>query len=478
MNLQKMINNKIFYFLFINLLLYVLPFHSVKAQFDMGIPGVTGKPGGTTILRDYEAIGVNPSNLGWDDNKRISFGIANIDLGLHSKALSFNDIYRIILHVDSTLSSKSKVQYSKLFNTKDGLNLGSNITWAAFSVNLSRLGGISFSLRDRINFHFTANQAFADVLFNGVNAFTFNDPNIFSKPISQVYDGTDIRFLHTREFNIAYGVRITNLFDDFAIYGGIGYRYIWGLGLVDIHANGDNLTAVTSLSSSTFKINTGVIDSFKIKNPNYLKSVFNSGGQGSAFDIGGSIIYKKKLKIGMSLLDMGSIVWNKNTMVGVNSDMKPLDNSQQGLKSFNVFNQIGYLFDKSGLFQFQQVKSYTYSLPSKYRMGAGLKISKMFEVGADMIVPLKEVNGYKDYTYYSAGFFLNVFSLLKLNAGVSGNTNTGWYIPAGLTISTKGMFEIYIATNDVLSYLNRQKNPIYSFTFCALRFNIGKKILK
>jgi hypothetical protein len=472
------INIPLFYiiFLFFTIQYSLFTVHCSLAQLYMGIPDIAGKPAGTMILRDYEAIGVNPANLGLKDNNRVSVGIGYFGGNLQSKVLNFDEIKNDVINLDILFTPNQKLVNSLLFSTPDALNFNANFTWMGASVNLNRLGGIAVSLRDRIGFHFTANKGFSDVLFNGVNSNIYSDPKIFSKKISDVFDGTNILFIHTRELNIAYGVRITNLFDDIAIYGGIGYRYIWGLGLVDFNISPDNFTAVSSLGSSNYQINKGAIDSFSISNPNYLKNIFNSAGRGSAFDIGGNIVFLNKLKFGLSFNDIGSITWNKNVLQASNSNMKKLDPDQKGLKSYNAIEQIGYLFNSDGLMDFTASNTFVYKLPGTYRMGVSFKPTNNFEIGADMVTPINKVDGYKDYTYYSLGAQFDIIRILKLNAGVLYNAESYWHVPFGLTLSTRGYFDIYLATDDVLTYLNRNKYPVYSAALCVFRFNIPKKV--
>ena len=460
------------------IIIYILLFFSinVSAQLNLGMNSIAGKPAGTTILRDYESIGVNPSNLAWENNKRVSLGLLYLNIDLESKALNKKEILDIIKNFGNDFTDSDKSKYASLFNTKNGLNLSSNICWLNLSVNMNRIGGLAFNLRDRIVTHFSANKYFADILFNGSSSSYLKDSSLYKQPISIVFNGTDVHFEHLRELNVAYGVKITDLPGDIKIYGGIGYRYIWGLSYLNIKADNENLTAQSSLNGSDVYVSDSVIKSIKLSNA-YLsaKSIFNSPGNGSAIDIGVSAIILNKLKFGASIVNLGSISWNKETYEGKNINMKKLDSTLTGLNSFNVIDQIGYIFNQDGLMEFKKVSSFKTNLPAEMRVGAGIRFSKLLSVGADVVTQLSDVYSNKGESIYSAGAEFNLFNVIKLNSGVSGNIDMGWNIPLGITLSTAGFYEIYLATNDVLTYFDRTRNPLLSFAVCAIRINISKK---
>jgi len=178
----------------------------------------------------------------------------------------------------------------------------------------------------------------------------------------------------------------------------------------------------------------------------------------------------------MSVLDLGTITWDKKTLKGINVNMKKLDSMKTGLNSFNLFDEAYYLFDSSGLLEFTEIPSFTTKLPSRFRAGAGVKLGKRLEFCADIVTPLNDINGYTDKTFISAGIMLDFLGIFKINAGYVTNKKIGNNIPVGLTFSTKGIYEIYLATNDILTFINHTKNPMLSFAFCSFRLNIPRKI--
>ncbi len=454
--------------LIILLIILIKPLYS---QIDLGIPTITGKSGAFTILKDYECIGVNPSNLGWNNNNRLSFSGAYISFTAQSKALNLPQLFNAVINPNKQFSEGDKYKYAQIFNNDEGLNLSIVSSWVDLSVSLGKFGGLAFNIRDRINFHIGCNEQFSDILFKGVKSELYNDPNIYNYKVSEVFSGSNLKLMHLRDFNIAYGLKVLTI-KSLELYAGVGYRYIWGLGFIDIYADKDYLYARNSFHYSNYSINNGVVRDFKLSK---FGNVFNSGGKGNAIDLGANAILLKHFKFGVSVLDLGSITWDKKTLKGINVNMKKLDSLKTGIKSFNLFDEASYLFDSSGLLEFTDIPSFTTKLPSRFRAGAGIRVGKRLELCADIVTPLNEINGYKDKSFISLGVMLDLLGIFKINAAYVTNKQIGNNVPVGLTFSTKGFYEIYLATNDVLTFINQTKNPMLSFAFCSVRLNIPRK---
>ena len=101
-------------------------------------------------------------------------------------------------------------------------------------------------------------------------------------------------------------------------------------------------------------------------------------------------------------------------------------------------------------------------------------ITDFLTVGADIASPLNKSIGASTQPIMSAGAQLSFFKILKINGGVTGNAN-GFDIPLGISLSALGYYEIYVGTNDILTYLGMANNPEASFALCALRFNLPPK---
>ncbi len=460
-------------------LLGIIASFQLTAQIDMGIPASTGKGGvSTAMMRNWEAIGINPSNLGWNDNYRFSITLMNVGLTAQSSALDFSGLKHAMLHPNDTFSVADKANYAKLFTNPDGFNMTANVNWLATSVYFPKIGGFAFSVRDRMYAHLGLNANAADVLFNGKNAAMFQDTNVYHKNLSDVYDGCNISFLHFREANLAYGKRILALGDKDAdgnpaiqIFGGVGIKYIWGLA----NMNGvikDNTLLGQSSFTTNYNINYGNIQNFTPANSGKL---FNSVGSGHGMDFGASVIIKNKFRFAFALTDLGSITWKNNVLAGRDTLVSPLDPTNTGLKNWNVGNQAGFLFGNTGFMNYSAGTNYKAVLPAQMRFGYGMKIGKRLDIGADFVIPLNKTLYNLSNPYLAVGGELKIFESLKINAGFSGNSTLGWNIPFGITLGPLGPLEFGLATGDVLTFVDKSKNPNVSIAMAVLRINLDPK---
>src|ERR1041385_826894 len=98
------------------LLLAIVFVTPLCAQIDMGIPSAAGKGGtSTAIVKDWEAVGINPSNLGWNSNYRFSMSVASFGLSAQSKAMDFSTLKHAMLHPSDTFTTAEKQNYADLF---------------------------------------------------------------------------------------------------------------------------------------------------------------------------------------------------------------------------------------------------------------------------------------------------------------------------------------------------------------------------
>jgi hypothetical protein len=456
--------------------LSIIIFTYSKAQTDLGTSFITGKPGATIISRDYEAIGVNPANLGLDDNNRFSLGIGAVNFNLQAKGIKFKDLISSFSDKNNTNNNNNEIinysnndnknsikisspQVTQILNliNNEGINMNTGVTLAGMSLHLGRLGGIGISLRDRVIMHFSNNnltEPNLDSLLNAKNA----------PPASWVINGTKANIEYLRELNVAYGVKLPHLLPLLDIYAGFGYRYIAGLGYVNLKSFNNSTILQTSINSSNYAEN--ITDLLHV--PLKSADIFNADGRGSAIDIAANAVLLKKIKFGIAVVNIGSVKWN--SVQQANLTNAGIDTLQKHV------NTLKDLFNQESLFK--NLPGFTTQLPAECRIGAGIKLTRFLEVGADIAKPLNNPYGYYSQTIMSAGLQLNLFKMFIVNTGISGNRNIGWNLPVGITISTHGFYDIYFATNDILTYVNKTKNPMFSFAVCAVRLNLPARKIR
>ena len=448
------------------------------AQVDMGLPSVTGKGGvANGIVKDWECIGINPANLGWESNYRFSISTMIFGISVQSKALNYQQLKNAITHPSDTFSAADKKVFADLFTCEDGLNLQSNIDWLTFSFTVPKVGGFGMNIRERTFGHVTLNKNAADVLFNGVNAELFKDTANLVKNISTLFDGSKIGYMHYRELNLSYGTKIigfggTEDSSAISIYGGVGFKYLWGIGNFEMAADNGILTGRSALSSK-YGINYGTIKNFT---PESSSGIFPSVGGGTAFDLGLGVGVGK-VKITLSALDMGKITWNKNVLIAHDTLMP--DTSQfdfTGLDSWSVAQQANEMFNDSGIIQFKPGPDYSTDVLSKFRVGIGYQITPKMIAGADLVLPITNNPANLDNAFFAIGTEVALASNFSFSFGLSGNSNYGLSLPIGLTFGRLfKIFQLRIATNDILTYIGNGNNPNVSLAISLFRFNLEKK---
>ena len=445
---------------------------AVNSQIDLGTPIATGKGGvSTAITHDWQCLGINPANLGFDDNYKFSFGLTNFGFSLQSKAIDLTRLSNAVLHPNDKFTLPEKQELATKFATPDGMNLYANVNWFAASIYFPKLGGIALNVRDRISGHATLGKNTSDIIFNGVKSVPYQDPSVYSKYLSDVLDGTHISYYHYRELNLAYGRKIIGTDETVQLFGGVGAKYLWGLGDMDFKSENGQISGRAAFSTDYgFKY-----DQVKNYKPTTTNSYFNTVGHGFAFDMGTAIKIKNKFTVAASVTDVGSITWAKNTLIVIDTTMPHLDTSQVGLSSFDANSIAGFLYNSlTSMVHYSDAGAYTTVLPTRLRLGTGLKLGKKVLIGCDAVMPISENKGDLQNAFFALGGEVNLWGTAKFSTGISGNQNYGFSVPVGFTLGTLGITEFYVATNDIITFISKSKNPQLSFCMAVFRFNLKK----
>ncbi len=472
----------------------VYPVYSF-AQIDLSLPVATARGGAVTaVVTDWEAIGINPSNLGWKSNHKFSVSILNVGLSIQSSALDFQTIKNAFTHPNDTFSMVQKQHFAQVLSNPNGLNMYGDVNWLAFSFQVPKVGGFAVNLRDRVTAHLTLSPTASAILFEGLQSAAYQDTNITSQKISHVLDGSNFSYYQYRELNLDWGRKLfqigggggggqvsafdtrssgaigssatdTDDFNAFKVYGGIGLKYLWGL--ANVYANIENATLVGHSSiTSSYGINYGDIPNF---NPSSVGNLFNNTGHGYAMDLGLSAVYKK-WKFGVSATDLGSILWQHNTLVAVDTTMPHLAPGNNGI---NSWSQIGnFALADNSILSFKPGPDYNLALPAMLRTGASYAIVKRITLSADAVFPLNNVLGNIETPFFALAGQFDLCKGISVCTGFAGSQVYGFEMPLGITLGLKNYIQFYLATSDILTYLIQTKNPNISIAFGLLRFNL------
>ncbi len=464
------------------LLFLLLPSLSF-AQIDFGSPSAAAMGGAVTAtVKDWEAIEINPANLGWSSNHILSMSIANVGVSMQDNALSLNKLNQLKPALDSLnghgiIPPAQRQQMIDAMSAPGGMNLTASITWAAISFSIPKIGGFAVNLSDELFVHAQLSPSAAKVIAEvwdqdsaGYAALLKQDPDLFTNNRTSLLSGSSAGGYHYRELNIDYGRKLLTInipghgtgaasFENSAylnsksktsdtisnpliIYGGFGVKPIWGLG---------------DYNSSIVGSENYEEGSYVYADPNYtndmLGKTFTANGRGFGVDLGLSASYKK-WKLGMSAIDLGKITWQNNSFENAAVIFPAIDTlyniAQKNSKAFNYFTARG------------NGANYTTQLPSKFRTGLSYQLSKGILLSGDMVAPLNTVEGNLLHPYVAVGAHINLFNLMNVSIGYAGEKEFPNVVPAGVFVALMGGFEVFIATDDLLAYINQSSGRVIS----------------
>ena len=444
---------------------------AANAQNELNNFTATGRGGVINpFAKDYQVLGINPANLGRSDNALFAFTIGEAGVGFHSKSLKRDQLKLFLKNVNTKLTPQQKQEFAQAFTNEDALNVNADISLLAVSAYIPKIGGVAVSNRQRIASHIGLNQNGAEILFLGKNAPVFANYQDGDKiSIRETLAPTSIQMSFMNEWNVAAGTSIG--LPGVKLQVGAGYKYIQGVGVLDIVVDNEVVTAYTSISPM-FDVNYGAL----VNDPNFNTADIGTGffkpvGEGHGYDFGVSAEIAKSIRASVSVTDVGTMVWRGNLLTA--NDQYITKITSEGISSFNFFKEVANIVGgaSDSLFTYEPNRELRKNLPTKLRIGGGIKLGKKVETGLDVTIPMNNVAGNLVDPYVGAGIDFLVFPVLKLSSGFSAGAGYGTSVPLGVTFVTP-VYEFGVATRDILGLVG-DENPYLSVAFGFLRFKFG-----
>ncbi|MCB9197350.1 MAG: hypothetical protein H6600_02755 [Flavobacteriales bacterium] len=475
-------------------------------QYEISSFTSTGRGGATSFVTDYQAVGINPANLGWDaefEEKHFTMGLTEMTFSLYSEALTkqelrteFGDIIKNRSTANWTIDEK-RMAGRDFANS--GLAMNMDLGSFGFAYNSEKLGGIAFRMNDNFNAYMRLNNTVSDMLFMGkfsnyfdtlvyvdpstgdtsrfanydiqdqdsINNVAYGFANIPSM-IGEIMNGSQFRASWTREYNLSYGRKIFGKDDVFEIFGGIGLKYVQGFAMMDVKSEDNTLYAFSAITPF-FNIDYGNASS---QNPS---TVAQSGalpkgvGRGFGMDLGLDFLIKNKLKIALAITNIGSMSWTGN--VYSMKDTLVVNTNSEGLNNYNVLQTFTNLSGEDGMFQWEGERELVQKMNINFRFGSSLLIGEIAQVGIDIIMPVNhESPASLEKAIIGFGGDIKPIPWLRLSAGFMTGGNYDFSIPLGLTVVTNnGTWEAGIASRDAITFFT-QNGPTLSLSTGFMRF--------
>ncbi len=466
----------------------------------------TGRGGAINALAtEYQALGVNPANLGRATGVKVGFSIFEVGASLSSRTAPraiFNDYLfnteRQFARnangsdVGSTAQNPIGPERQEVIDAFTGENVAVtqvDVTPFALSYYHPKIGGIAINTRYRMIGSADLNKNAAELIFAGNNASIIQEGRRSKRDlplVSEALKGTRLQIQAVQEFNLGYGRKVYEG-EGLEVSVGAGYRYIRGIGILDVRADGKSLTAYGALSP-VFDANypTGLATNplFNLKTQEGSSAQFPSVGSGSAFDIGISATVAKKVHLSASVVDIGKMTWEANSVEILDQRLQEFGDTPEEAQFGEYQGPVTYNFWKSlkrfqvnanaseSPFQYKAAGKRKVDLPTRLRLGAATDLGEKFTVAADAMLPFdKELAGSYRSALVGAGVTYKAKSWLHLSTGLSGGGGYGASLPLGITFVSRS-YEGGFATRDIMGYFG-ESNPYLSFVGGFLRFKIG-----
>ncbi len=445
----------------------------LNAQLEESSFSATGRGGtATSFVTDYQALGINPANLGFNTDHTFALGFGEVGYGFYSEALVRDDIRAIIFNNEDSLSNEEQETLARAF-LNEGLTFNVDILLGGISLRIPKLGTLAFGVKSNIAYRTKFAGQAANIIFEGYNYEDYIDTIVFTgteiygvafEPLSlsELFEDTELLLNIGSEINLAYGRKIFGNDSLFSLYGGFGVKYIMSYAYLDISSENGNLTGQSALGFDILDL-----QSFETSSP-IISSKLEPVGKGFGYDVGLSMKVADVFTFGAAITDIGSVVYTAN-ILEIHDFV--LDTIRfNGVSTTDPLALISQIFDEENLIEYTGASEFTVSLPTKLRVGGSLKLNNILDVGADAIFPLNTVAGSLGSPILGIGADLRVLKVIKLSAGMSSGGGYAVNFPAGIGFDFK-IWELGFATRDILTWFGAP-SPTVSFAAGVLRFKI------
>lgn len=478
---------------------------SVNAQTQNSAYTAVGKGVATTFLTDYQCLGINNSALGWGtgfDNTRFTLGTSELHIGIQSSALNkerLQNAYQAIMNEvrgnnEDPFDVQQQIDAAQDY-AEAGIAVNANYNWFGGSFQSEKFGGIAVSISENYNWYSRLNNQTSDLIFsgrlsgyfdsltiamNGDTSTIANNPNLSQDTLnsvfrgtandplllSQITDGSRIKFVWNRYFNFGYGRKIFGSDSTLAFYAGVGGRYIQSMAMFDLDSDGQGIT-VNSAVSPFFDINYGT----------GMNSMSNSGalpesvGQGYGVDLSASIILLDKIRLAASVNNIGNVTYTRNVYSVRDTLVESI--TLPGLEDANIPESMNQLSEDGGLLNLVGEQEIVVQNAANFRLGGSINFNDKVHVGVDIVAPFNsDAPGSLQNAVLSVGGDVRPLKWLQLSAGYFGGGVYAHSIPIGVNfIIGGGKYEVGVSSRDMLSFFLDDANSLSAaFGFARFRF--------
>jgi len=476
------------------LLVLVLIPESMRAQTEASDYSRIGFAGFlTSTATDYQCVGINPANLGFvpvteiydlsaplqpgvEFKKRsIAFTLMEGGVSLHSDALNRSGLFDMITQTSSGSFTEADKRAAARAFIDNGVRFSIDLLAVGASYQSDSWGGIALTWRERISGTYLFNESASRLAFEGryfdyfdSTAVNFNGDTVgYSTnplPYSTLFDGTRLSTLWFRELAASYGLKVATIANSVDVHIGLTGKVLLGYAYVDASVVQGALVARSAISP-LFGISYG-----KATTPSFIPgNAFVPVGTGVGFDVGATVVWDR-LSVGLSVVDIGRIVWDGNVFQAKDTILNGL--SSTGFNSYNIFEEAPKITGEGAFFSWDGLGQASSDLPTRLRLGASWEWTSRWTFGFDAIFPFNRAAGALGEPLVTAGADWRPLPWLKAGFGIGGGGNMGVFLPASVMFSLfNNRWELGLSSRDLVTYLTTDR-PILSLVFGVARVRL------
>lgn len=467
-----------------------------------------GRGVATTYVTDYHTLGINSSALGWGNEygKSVTTGMSEFNFGIYSDSLSADRLRQLYKAIRNDIREKDQdpadwerqKQYAQDY-IESGIALDASYNWLGMSYYSEKFGGVAFNISEQYNWYSKLNEKTSGIIFEGrlsdyFNELTVvfgNDTSVIQNTgnlsqdtlsavisgnitvpllLSDLTNGSQIKFTWNRNYNLGYGRKIFGDDSTFAVYGGIGGRFIQSMAMVDMQSDDSGIRMYSAISPS-YGIDYGAVANFNPSTFTQGGSIPKPVGMGYGLDFSASVKIMNAVKVSAAVNNIGGVTYSRNvysvkdTLVG--------SMSLAGLDDYNITNSVQQLLSDGGILVLEGEEKFKVANAATFRFGASVDLWKKVSFGFDVVAPFNNDNpGSIANPVYSFGAEVRPIKWVSLTAGYYGGGIYANNVPVGVNfILGGGTYEFGVASRDALTFFLKGSNSISTaFGFARVRF--------
>lgn len=430
----------------------------------------------TVVSNGIFALGKNPANLVGNADYSVEVAtvlpLPNVNVIGGSNFLSLDEFDYFFAGdtgannqiVSKALTVDDKERFVALFGSENRIHTNVSNTIFAISIYHSKeIGAFAFGIHDQASATSNIPKDMVDLMMFG------NQPG-------RVYDLSEVQLdaWLLRSYSLSYALDLTKIiplpFKSF--HGGISVKYIQGIAYVSLSSGNSSI----STDANTYGVNIqsdmafhsaispdfGVTYDFEEGTRESNISPFPEPvGTGIGFDIGATSEINRRLSVGFSMTDIGSISWNGQTV-------EYLSNSAFTLDDLTEDEVVDSLFDTM-IGDGHYVDGYSTGLSTALHLGGALKVGKMGREDVHSILLIvggyhqgfNNLPGNSTNPRFTLGFELRAADWFQIRTGTSfgGRDEFKWAVGLGFDLDA---LEFNFATTSMNSAVAAEQAKMVS----------------